>query len=67
MGENPAIKFGLHMVEDGEKVLTKFQMIVLKSKTEKRGDKDKSEFVLCIHSLQLNALEIKTFNLGSKI
>jgi hypothetical protein len=55
------------MVEDGEKVSTKLLMIVLKNKTEKRGDKDKSEVVLCIHSLQFNALEITTFGLGSKI
>ena len=55
------------MVEDGEKVLIEFQMIVLKSKTEKRGDKEKLEIVLCLHSLQFNALEIKNFSLGSKI
>jgi len=55
------------MVEDEEKVQTKFLMIGLKNKTEKRGDKDKSEIVLFIHSLQFNALEIKTFGLGSKI
>ena len=41
MGEKHVVKLGLHMVEDGEKVLTEFQMIVLKNKTEKREDKDK--------------------------
>ena len=41
MGEKHAVKLELHMVEDGEKVLTEFQMIGLKNKTEKRGDKDK--------------------------
>ena len=56
MGEKHAVKLELHMVEDEEKVLTEFQMIVLKNKTEKKGDKDKSEIVLCLHSLQFNAL-----------
>ena len=56
MGEKHAIKLELHMVEDGEKVLTEFLVIVLKSRTEKRGDKDKSKIVLCLHSLQFNAL-----------
>jgi len=54
MGEKHAVKLKLHMVEDGEKVLTEFQMIVLKNKTEKRGDKDKWEIVLCLHFLQFN-------------
>ena len=67
MGEKHVVKLGLHMVEDGEKVLTEFQMIVLKNKTKKRGDKEKLEIVLCLHSLQFNALEIKTKGLGSKI
>ena len=41
MGEKHGVILGLHMMEDREKVLTKFQMIVLKNKTEKRGDRDK--------------------------
>jgi len=56
MGEKQAVKLELNIVEDGEKVLIEFQMILLKNKTEKRGDKDKLEIVLCLHSLQFNAL-----------
>ena len=41
MGEKHAIKLELHIAEDEEKVLTEFQMIMLKNKTRKRGDKDK--------------------------
>ena len=41
MGKKYVAKLELHMVEDGEKVLIEFQMIGLKNKTEKRGDKDK--------------------------
>ena len=32
----------------------------------KKGDKDKLEMILCLHSLQFNALEIKTLVLVLK-
>ena len=56
MGEKHVVKLELQMVEDGEKVLTEFLVIVLKSRTEKRGDKDKSKIVLCLRYLQFNAI-----------